>query len=651
MWGEGMKNKISCSIPYLALLSVAMLASAAVSAFFDTTFFIIQGSISLAAALAAVVIYIFFRRYVQQSVKAAVKNISNNDTEFTDSVAFPVAVLSGENHVLWYNKAFKKLFCPGQNMLGLHIDESVFGKSVEDIVRAKGADVRYNGLKLTAYGVKSDAGTVLYFIDDTYYKDVEAEYKASRESVALIVFDNRELFVDEFEEESAQIAMRVEEVLQHWAAETNSLYRKLRSSRYMIIFQERDLKKIVEKKFDVLEKIHSISVNDIEATISVGIGRGEENLRKSLGSAKKALDMALGRGGDQVAIARGKDFEFFGGKSASVATNARVRTRVVADSFANAVSVCDRVVITGHKFSDLDCIGAAVGLQRVVSRSLGKKAVVAVNYESSMAKSLIDKYREDRGGEVFVTPEQAVSQMTSKTLLVVVDTQTQGMIEDVRLYEKAGAVIVIDHHRMQVDRISNAHVFFNESGASSASELCAGIIFNIDQDSIGKPEAEAMLSGIILDTKNFVINAGMATFEMAAYLRKKGADTVAIRQHFAESIENYKNKYQLISTAKVYKQCAVVMVEDDIPEVRLIAAKAADELLQIKGVNASFVLYRSESGTINISARSFGKRNVQVIMEHLGGGGHHAMAAAQLKEDSFEVSAKMLLEAIDARSV
>ena len=221
------------------------------------------------------------------------------------------------------------------------------------------------------------------------------------------------------------------------------------------------------------------------------------------------------------------------------------------------------------------------------------------------------------------------------------------MTESADLVAKCAKKVVIDHHRRQVDHIQNAVVFLNESGASSASELCTSIIDNFEGEILGKPEAEALLSGIILDTKNFVINAGSAAFETAAYLRKKGADTVAVRQHFADTIENYVNKYQLISNAKIYKECAIVLVKDKIDDVRLLAAKAADELLLIKGVTASFVIYRSDEGTINISARSFGKRNVQVVMEALGGGGHHTMAAAQLRESNFEEAVSKLIAAID----
>lgn len=642
-----MKNKFSHTVPYLVLFALAMMLLAIPAAFYNMTLFFIQISIALLAVIAAIILYFLFARYVQFSVRNSVKNIRNADTSFTDNLNFPVVVLSKDNDIVFYNKAFKKLFCPENSLMGLHIDYKFLSADVEDIVKGEGTDVKYGDLLLTAFGADTGSGTVLYFFDDTYYKKVDAEFKATRQSVAMIVFDNREVFTDKFEEESAHIVLHVEDALQKWAADRNALYRKLSGNRYMIIFEERELKKIIETKFDILDKIHEIKMDDIEATVSIGVGRGEKTLRKSQQSAKRALDMALGRGGDQAAIATGKDFDFYGGKSQGVEKQTKVRTRMIADSVASVVAECDKVVITGHKFSDLDCVGASIGMYRAVTRSLGKKACIAVNYETSMAKSLIDKYRADRGEGIFVSPQQALSQMTNKTLLIIVDTQTVGMLEDKRLYEQCGSVIVIDHHRRQVDHIENAVVFLNESGASSASELCTSIIDNFEGDPLGKPEAEALLSGVILDTKNFVINAGSAAFETAAYLRKKGADTVAIRQHFAETIESYINKYQIISSAKIYKECAIVMVQENVADVRLLAAKAADELLLIKGVTASFVMYKIPEGTINISARSFGKKNVQVIMEAMGGGGHHTMAAAQLKEKSFENAVTMLIDVID----
>lgn len=642
-----MKNKFAHTVPYLVLFAIAMMIIAIPAAFYDLNLFFIQGAVALVAVIAAIILYFLFARYVQFSLRNSVKNIRNADTGFADKLSFPVAVLNNDNELVFYNRAFKKLFCPEENLLGVHIDYRFFSADVSDIVKNEGTAVKYGDLQLTAFGADTGTGTVLYFYDDTYYKKVDAEYKATRQSVAMVVFDNRELFIDEFEEESAHIVLHVEDTLQKWAADANALYRKLAGNRYMVIFEERELKKIIETKFDILDKIHEIKMGDIEATVSIGIGRGEKNLRKSQLSAKRALDMALGRGGDQVAIATGKDFDFYGGKSVGVEKQTKVRTRMIADSVANAVSECDKVVITGHRFSDLDSIGASIGMYRAVTRALGKKACIAVNYETSMAKSLIDKYTRDRGEGIFVSPQQALTQMTSKTLLIIVDTQTVGMLEDSRLFEQCGACIVIDHHRRQVDHIENAVVFLNEPGASSASELCTSIIDNFEGEPLGKPEAEALLSGVILDTKNFVINAGSAAFETAAYLRKKGADTVAIRQHFADSIESYVNKYKLISNAKIYKECAIVLVKDKVEDVRLLAAKAADELLLIKGVNASFVMYRTNEGTINISARSFGKRNVQIIMEKMGGGGHHTMAAAQLSESSFEAAVTKLISAID----
>lgn len=642
-----MKNKFSHTVPYLVLFAVAMMLLAIPAAFYDLTLFFIQGSVALLAVIAAIILYFLFAKYVQFSLRNAVKNVRNADTAFVDRLNFPVAILSAEQEIVFYNNAFKKLVCPEDNLMGVHIDYKFFSADIADIVKNEGTAVKHNDKMFTAFGADTGTGTVIYLFDDTYYKNVDAEYKATRQSVAMVVFDNREVFVDEFEEESAHIVLHVEDTLQKWAADSNALYRKLAGNRYMIIFEERELKKIMEKKFDIIDKIHEIKMGDVEATVSIGIGRGEKTLRKSQYSAKRALDMALGRGGDQVAIATGKDFDFYGGKSVGVEKQTKVRTRMIADSVANAVAECDKVIITGHKFSDLDCVGASIGMYRAVTRSLGKKACIAVNYEKSMAKSLIDKYKADRGEGIFVSPEQALTQATAKTLLIIVDTQTVNMLEDKRLYEQCGACIVIDHHRRQVDHIQNAVVFLNESGASSASELCTSIIGNFEGEPLGKPEAEALLSGIILDTKNFVINAGSTAFETAAYLRKKGADTVAIRQHFADSIESYKNKYQLISSAKIYKECAIVLVQDEVSDVRLLAAKAADELLLIKGVKASFVMYRANEGTINISARSFGKRNVQVVMEKLGGGGHHTMAAAQLNESSFEVAVTKLIEAID----
>lgn len=645
-----MKKKAWFTIPFIVLFSAVMLVLACVSLAFSKLMFWIELVLALAGIVASFIIYLSFSKYVKDTVKGVVTHTRGVDKKYLERFGFPVAVVGSDKEVLWYNTAFAHVFCKEVQVYGVPVSAIVSGKSVEELCGAEGGDIEIGDAKFTVYANPLERGYVLYFFDDTRLKNIEREYYDSRQSVALVVLDNDDAFEDDDEDELTRIVVEVESTLNKWAAEYNGLYRKLGRGRYVIFFEERDLKKIIDTKFDILSKIREISSGDTGATISIGVGRGESSLRKSQVSAKRALDMALGRGGDQVAILCGGDFQFFGGKSAGVEHHSKVRVRVIAKSIMDALEECDKVLIMGHKFSDLDCIGSAIGLYGGITGAFAKNTYIVVDYETSMAKVLIDSYKVHCKEGVFVSPKEAQSLVTDKTLLIVVDTQSESRIESKALLDACEQVIVIDHHRMSVDHLSNTLVFYHEPNASSASEMCVELLDSLPDVNLKKAEAEALLSGIVLDTKNFVINSGARTFEAAAYLKKRGADLVAVRQFFADSIDIYRNKYQLVSTARIYKKCAIVLAEESMKEIRLIASKAADELLGLKGVNASFVIFRADENTINISARSFGKRNVQIIMEKLGGGGHHSMAAAQIKDVTFETAMRRLVEAIDSET-
>lgn len=642
-----MNKKTLQAVPYLCVTSAILLVFALISLFFNKVVFFVEMILAIAGIGAAALIYLRSGSFVKLAVKNVVQSTKGIDRRYLERFRFPVVAVDSDDNIIWYNTAFYETICGRNDAFGMSILPLLGGRTADTFVTAKGGNVEIEKSKYTLYGNTMETGTILYFFDDTYYKDIEKEYNDSRLSVAMIVLDNGGAFENDDEDEAVRLTIQVESLLQRYATDYNALYRKMAQGRYMLIFEERELQRIIETKFDILAKVREFGTEDIGVTISVGIGRGESDLRKSQAAAKKALDMALGRGGDQVAILTDGEFEFFGGKSAGVERQSKVRIRVIARSIMNAVQESDRVIITGHKFSDLDCVGAAVGLYGAITSSLHKEAYIAVNYQTSMAKELIDIYESQRGDGVFISPEKALEMVTENTLVIVVDTQSINRMEVPKLYEMVKNIIVIDHHRMSVDHIENALVFFHEPSASSASEMCVELIDNFPDGSIRKAEAEALLSGIILDTKNFVINSGARTFEAASFLKKHGADTVFVRQLFSDSIDIYRNKYKLVSTARIYKKCAIVVADEEMADIRLIASKAADELLGLSGVNASFVVFRTSADTLNISARSYGKRNVQLIMERLGGGGHHSMAAAQLKDTSFESAVRLLVESID----
>ncbi len=399
----------------------------------------------------------------------------------------------------------------------------------------------------------------------------------------------------------------------------------------MVLTDEAHIRAAMEKRFEILDAIRSIKAGERRsATVSMGVGRGADSLQQGEEWARKALDMALGRGGDQVAVKQKDDtYEFFGGLSKGVEKRDKVRTRVIAATLSDHIKSSDVVFVMGHKFSDLDCVGAAIGLWSVVTKSLKKPAYIVINRTQSLASPLISSMEASEDGKIFISPLDAMSMVTPKTMLIVVDTHSQEFVESSELLTAVSRVVVIDHHRMMVKHIENALVFYHEPYASSTSEMVAELVQYIGDGALNQTEAEALLSGIMLDTKNFVLKTGVRTFEAAAYLRRRGADTVEVKRMFSDTIDTYKAKYRIVSSAEILNDCAITSSDKEFPDIRITSAQAADELLSIQGVNASFVIFPS-GNTVNVSARSLGEINVQLIMEALGGGGHLTMAGAQL---------------------
>lgn len=361
--------------------------------------------------------------------------------------------------------------------------------------------------------------------------------------------------------------------------------------------------------------------------------------------------MALGRGGDQVALRNeNNEYEFFGGVSKGVEKRTKVRTRMVASAIAETISSSENVLVMGHRFADLDALGSAVGVA-MIAKALNKDVKIVMSKETTLALPLL-KYLSDNGmGDLVTEPSESAKYVGEKTLLVIVDTHRKSFSEYPELFDLVGSVIVIDHHRKTVDHINKAVIFYHEPYASSASEMVTELIeymnFEID---VPKICAEALLSGITLDTKNFVMKAGVRTFEAAAYLRSLGADTVAVKQLFSNSMKTQKDKSEVVKNAAMYKSCAVGAVDFESDNIRIVASQAADELLNTDGVKASFVLFKT-GDTINISARSYGEINVQLVMEALGGGGHQTMAAAQLQNETFENALNLLKASINNNEI
>lgn len=644
-----MKKRVWASSPLFYALSAVMLVMACASWFWNRTAFYVELS---AAGVSIVLVFMTTRRfhaYVNESVKSAQTVLTGDQYRVMQEFALPVVLVGKIGDMIWFNTAFWNTVCGKAECRGENIGRLIYPQTVRRILESDGADVKIGKRSYTVYGIHTNSGSLLYFIDSTYYKNLESDYHETRPAVALVTFDNREEMARYCtNSEDTRIASQVEETLIQWAQDMGGFLKKMSSGRYIIFTDERHVRREMERRFPILDTIRSIHAGErLTATVSIGISRDAPSLRDAEVWARSALDMALGRGGDQVAVKQGDDtYEFFGGLSKGVEKHDKVRTRVFAATISDDIKESDSVLIMGHKYSDLDCVGSSIGMWNAAAKALNKPAHIVIDRSQSLAGPLItmlqEKYPQEK---IFITPQEAASRVTPKTTLIVTDTHSPEFVESPELLKDVSRVIVIDHHRMMVHRIENALVFYHEPFASSASEMVTELVQYIGDRFVTETEADALLAGVMLDTKNFVLKTGVRTFEAAAYLRRKDADTVKVKRLFSDSIDAYKEKYQIISNARVYKNYAVASAENEFPDIRISAAQAADELLSIQGVDASFVVYPA-GGSVSISARSLGAINVQLVMETLGGGGHLTMAGAQLENITVKEAVEKLLASV-----
>ncbi len=612
--------------------------------------------IALVLVVAAVVFFVLESQNIQKAIAKLMAKTSNSlnvaQHEALTNFPLPVFVADSAREIVWYNDYFKNTVLGGLEVFGNDISTVLGEKTVEDTLQEQGAYIEYNDRKYKVFALNSRSNEesmyIFIFVDETETVSDAIEYHETRPCVMLMIVDNYdELLQNSKESEKAQMIGEIESLLEDFISKTNGFMRKLDRDRFIAVVEERHMREVVEGRFQILDKVRKIMSGErLPATLSIGVGRGAPNLHEADTLAGQALDMALGRGGDQAAVKTPTGFEFYGGMSKGVEKRTKVKTRIIAAALLELIESSDNVIVMGHRFADLDALGSAIGMASGV-RMLGKDAVIAINKEKNLAKPLYDRMVEKGLEDMFIDPDEALFYITKKTLLIVVDTHIPTLLESTEIYQACKAVVVIDHHRKMVNHISNAVIFYHEPFASSASEMVTELLqYFSEKPVLGQAEAEALLSGIMLDTKNFVLKTGVRTFEAAAYLKRLGADTVEVRKMFASDMESYQRKTRLVSAAEVYRGCAIATSTGHTEDMRIVAPQAADELLGINAVDASFVLFEA-GDTININARSMGRMNVQLIMEKLGGGGHLTMAGAQIKDINIEDARQKLLEAID----
>ena len=562
----------------------------------------------------------------------------------------PAAVLSGET-VLWYNAAFRERILKGGDLLMSRVQKVLPGLDLQTARTPEGqqlnlADGVWNIHSSTVPG-NAESMTLLIFNDETALRKVEAEYKASRPGYLVFLVDGYDdVFSDMLDSERARLLEGINRVLEEMIGRGTGFLRRVASGRYIAVVEERQMEQFALRGYDVLDKIRALDPS-VNLSISIGIGRGAKTLREAQDMAVQALDMAQGRGGDQAAEMTPDGFTFYGGVSHGVEKRSKVRSRIVADQLVKLIKEADHVVIMGHRMSDLDAIGSAEGVLRIC-KICDVPAVIAVRRDATLAGSLIDALVKAGQEDDFIDPKGALPIISKRTLCVVVDTYQVNLVESKEILEKCGKVAVIDHHRKGVGFIENPALVCHEPYSSSASELVTELLQYVGSRD-NKPnqvEAEGLLSGIMLDTRDFTLHTGVRTFEAAAALRRYGAETERVRQLFDVTMVEYNAKAALVEAAQMYKNCAISVGGEVAPEARVAVAQAANDLLTIQNVEASFVAVQVGTG-VNVSARSLGAVNVQVIMESLGGGGHQTMAAAQLKHITPEAARARIQTAID----
>ncbi len=612
--------------------------------------FYIHLVLTVASAVAMLLLSEKQRRDVGSFLKRMADQLDPSQKKALSGVPVPVAVVGKKGELVWYNNSF------GESMINGDAHGALITKvnprfDMQAVYSLNEFEVRWDKKWFSCVPAEmsnKDAGKfVLYFQEITELKHTEARYNESRPTVMIIVFDNEEELFKARESERMRVTSAVDALISGWVGSNAGICWADARDKSLVIIEEAVAQKLIDEKFTLLDAAHEIVVEDgTPVTLSIGIGRGGSDIEECEAWALQALDMALGRGGDQAVIHSPDGYSFIGGTSKSSERQSKVRIRMLANSLSEIVSECDNCIIMGHHHSDLDAIGAAIGMYSIV-RSLGKEVFITVDRKNSMANSLISYYNRTCEGEVFLDPFDALDYVGENTLVIIVDTNAKTMVESQPLYERANNVIVIDHHRMVVGHIENTRLFIHEPYASSTCEIVSELAGYIDERVVGRTEAEAMLSGIMLDSKNFVVNTGVRTFEASAFLRKRGADTIEVKRLFDESLDTYAAKARVVADAKVHNGCAISVAENS-PNQRIVASQAADDMLAISDVNASFVLFE-DNDVINISARSFGKINVQLIMERLGGGGHLTSAAAQLRDTTMTNALNMLYDAIDKK--
>ncbi|MBK5251403.1 MAG: DHH family phosphoesterase [Peptostreptococcaceae bacterium] len=570
----------------------------------------------------------------------------------------PLIILEFDGMVTWYNSKFSEVV-KEKDLLERNIEEIIPGFKISEVLKEdtdSGRDIKFTikgRLYQTLYNVvKADKDryiVILYFIDRTELSKLTTKYEEEQTALVQIEVDDYDDVISSTEEGKRPLVIaEIDRRLNLWATRMNGIIKKQQTDKYVVFFDSRYLENQIAKKFDILDEIREIDQgNKIPVTLSIGASFRKGNFGQLEEDSVAALELALGRGGNQAVVKKDALFDFYGGKTKALEKRNKVKARVVSHALKQLLDQSSRVIIMGHKIPDMDSFGASIGVYRM-ALNRGKDAFIVMNGEEGNIEAIYDKFWNSKG-YAFIKPQRAQEIFDDKTLLVVVDTHRPSFVQCPELLELTDRIVLIDHHRRGTEFIENTVLRYLEPYASSTSELVTEILQYIeDRMTLEKIEAEALMAGIMVDTKNFSLKTGVRTFEAASFLRRAGADTTDVRQLFKDDLELFVSRAEIVRKAEIIRDgIAISVCAECEGNIQLVIAQAADTLLNIKGINTSFVIGAKKDGQILISGRSLGDINVQVILEKLGGGGHLTVAGAQLEGIMPEEAREMLLASID----
>lgn len=599
------------------------------------------------------------RRDISKYLESVTGTVDTATKDTMTNSPLPMIIFRPESDdIIWTNDRFLQLTGEREHLFDAKLSSLIPGFDTRWLMEGKSecpTEVTHGGRRFLVFGHLVRTGgrsggflATTYWVDVTEFCQIRDQFRATRPVAAVLLLDNyEELMKNLTENERSAIMSEIDSRLDAWVAHTGGMLRRYQRERYLFVFEEQHLSQFVEKKFDILDQVHQVvNPSGINASLSIGIGKDGGSYQELLQFANLSIDMALSRGGDQAVIRNKFTFEFYGGRSKETEKRTKVKSRVMANALSSLISDSSQVFIMGHRSPDNDALGAAAGIC-ALCRKNGIPVHIIKDPSPPPAQELIDKLAQlPEYLDCFLSAQESLLIADSRSLAVVVDTNRPEQVQAEELLQSCNRVAVIDHHRRAATYIEGAALNYHEPYASSASELVTELLqYIVEPNQLLRTEAEALLAGIVLDTKNFTMRTGGRTFEAAAFLRRSGADTGEVKKLYQNDLAGTISKYSIIQNARMYRDGIAVAVSEK-PVGRVVAAQAADELLNIIGIDTSFVL-APEGDRIILSARSMGDTNVQVILEQLGGGGNAAAAGGQVTGKSLEEVARELAQAID----